>query len=574
MATDLNLLATADSRCIDDGRNDDVPCDHPPTKHLGADFHRLSGYDVDAALQRHLLQIQKLMDDRLTSQYERLETLIRNCVHLESSNPEITAVHLQPMSPVNQGPDGDMQLDISHGTESSYYSMVQTFTAHENLQQSKALAIASAMLGNGRSLDQKRSAIRNRIEQIVLGNHFDIFTNVIIVTNLVFVAVQAEYMTSQTSDDIQSVLVALHYIYIILFTLELCLRIWAEGRKFLGSKRRAWNAFDATIVLFALIEVLMDLISQSGIATATTYIRMLRFVRALRILRAVRVMRAFRGLRILVHTILGTLKSLLWVICFIAIVIYIFCILFTQFLSEYLTPEYVAWQMRDSPDFQEVEKTLRQYFGSLPRSGFTLLKVVCNGIEWDVLAQAVGHTHWLLVLLFVVYIVFIHFSVLNIVTGVFCQNAIETAERDHESMIQNQLSSKEVYVKNLALLFKDIDVEGTGQITLTEFEKHLQDEHVTAYFASLGLEPSDAWTLFKLLDSQNQKAVNIRDFVDGCVRLKGTARSIDVAKLMYENKWIMKQLVELRTIRNSQKDKGGSAAVARRESTPQTRVQE
>eukprot|EP00747_Dinoflagellata_sp_TGD_P076988 gnl/TRDRNA2_/TRDRNA2_159390_c0_seq1.p1 gnl/TRDRNA2_/TRDRNA2_159390_c0~~gnl/TRDRNA2_/TRDRNA2_159390_c0_seq1.p1 ORF type:complete len:157 (+),score=33.10 gnl/TRDRNA2_/TRDRNA2_159390_c0_seq1:2-472(+) len=125
-------------------------------------------------------------------------------------------------------------------------------------------------------------------------------------------------------------------------------------------------------------------------------------------------------------------------------------------------------------------------------------------------------------------------------------------------MIQAQLAAKDSYVKKLSDLFKEIDFEHSGEITLAQFEHMLQVPQVTAYFASLGLEASDAWTLFKLLATQQKDAVELGDFVDGCMRLKGTARSIDVGKLMYENQWIMQTLVELhavvRCIKNSLHD--------------------
>merc|ERR1719428_2832781 len=81
-----------------------------------------------------------------------------------------------------------------------------------------------------------------------------------------------------------------------------------------------------------------------------------------------------------------------------------------------------------------------------------------------------------------------------------------------------------------------------GTLTLAEFEKHLQDDDVRAYFASLELEVSDAWTLFKLLDTEGLCEISIEDFVVGCLKLRGQARSIDLAIMMYEHKWMMNRL--------------------------------
>merc|ERR1740121_2840658 len=52
-----------------------------------------------------------------------------------------------------------------------------------------------------------------------------------------------------------------------------------------------------------------------------------------------------------------------------------------------------------------------------------------------------------------------------------------------------------------------------------------------ALLASLDLEISDVDAFFNLLDYDGNGAVDIDEFTLGCMRLKGTARSLDVARL-------------------------------------------
>merc|ERR1711972_113952 len=52
----------------------------------------------------------------------------------------------------------------------------------------------------------------------------------------------------------------------------------------------------------------------------------------------------------------------------------------------------------------------------------------------------------------------------------------------------------------------------------------------------LELETSEAEGLFHLLDVDESGEVGIEEFIMGCMRLKGTAKSIDLATLLYENK--------------------------------------
>merc|ERR1712110_97822 len=89
------------------------------------------------------------------------------------------------------------------------------------------------------------------------------------------------------------------------------------------------------------------------------------------------------------------------------------------------------------------------------------------------------------------------------------------------------------------------DTTGDGAISLAEFEMHLRDPHMQALLQTFDIENADAWTLFKLLDTDGGGAVDVTEFVDGCIRLKGQAKSIQMAQLMYHHKWIMDKLVEL-----------------------------
>jgi len=64
---------------------------------------------------------------------------------------------------------------------------------------------------------------------------------------------------------------------------------------------------------------------------------------------------------------------------------------------------------------------------------------------------------------------------------------------------------------------------------------------VLAHLHSMGLETVEARGLFKLLDLDNSNSVNIDELISGCLRLKGQARAVDVATIIYENKRMMNQ---------------------------------
>ena len=54
------------------------------------------------------------------------------------------------------------------------------------------------------------------------------------------------------------------------------------------------------------------------------------------------------------------------------------------------------------------------------------------------------------------------------------------------------------------------------------------------------MEVWDAWSFFKLLDLDSGGAVEIEEFLMGCLRLRGSARAIDIAKLIHDQAWLLK----------------------------------
>merc|ERR1712039_230624 len=104
---------------------------------------------------------------------------------------------------------------------------------------------------------------------------------------------------------------------------------------------------------------------------------------------------------------------------------------------------------------------------------------------------------------------------------------------------------KNIYIASIRRLFAELDTSGDGSITLNEFEDHLSEERMQAFLHTIEIDTADAWTFFKLLDADGGGSVDIDEFVEGCLRLRGNAKSIHVAQMMYENKWIMDKLMEL-----------------------------
>ena len=123
----------------------------------------------------------------------------------------------------------------------------------------------------------------------------------------------------------------------------------------------------------------------------------------------------------------------------------------------------------------------------------------------------------------------------QVMTGVFCNSAIKAAERDHEMVIHSLLQSRKEFKDLVSNLFQKIDDLGLGMITISEFERHFNDDSVRAFFESLEMGAVDAWTLFASLDADGDNVISLNDFTERCIQLHGPARSVDLYALTQQN---------------------------------------
>merc|ERR1719245_2958388 len=89
----------------------------------------------------------------------------------------------------------------------------------------------------------------------------------------------------------------------------------------------------------------------------------------------------------------------------------------------------------------------------------------------------------------------------------------------------------EALLKVAASLFARHGRDGRADLSLEEcaqmLESHLMDEYCKAN----NIDIHDVGVVFQLLDENSCGSVKLSEFMDGCLRLPGTAKSADVAKV-------------------------------------------
>jgi len=332
-------------------------------------------------------------------------------------------------------------------------------------------------------------------------------------------------------------------LFCAVFTLELILRLCGDGSRFLYHMGiRTMNIFDAVLVAISLIQLAFENASSDVQAPNTSIGKVMRLFRMARIMRIARLARFFVELRVMVVMILLSLRSLFWLGVLLSAMMYLLAICFTQGFSDY-------WY---NPSFKSKNPVVQRHYGSLSRSIYSLFKSMSGGQSWGELSDALMEVDAIMPILFLMYIFFTIFSVLNIVTGVFVEGAIENAKQERDMAVERGRKEREAYCVQVRRLLEEIDQDNSGTITMKELEMCLQSETMKAYFAALDISIGETQQLFALLDQDQSGTVEVDEFVEGCFKLKGEAKSIDIHMLLLDNRSITRRILELTALTEQQ----------------------
>jgi len=188
--------------------------------------------------------------------------------------------------------------------------------------------------------------------------------------------------------------------------------------------------------------------------------------------------------------------------------------------------------------------SLIEYYGTVTSTMMTLFMAISGGMDWgDLVKPLLEISRWYYAV-YVFFLLFVLFGIMNILTAIFCESANQIAFIDRDLVIQEELDNDESTVNELRRLLQEFDVDESRTLTSDEFDQLMKDKRTLVHFRTLGLHLNEANGLFTLLDRSQSGEVPIDEFVNTLMRLKGNSQAIDLATIMYENKRITSQMMQ------------------------------
>jgi len=386
----------------------------------------------------------------------------------------------------------------------------------------------------------------------------------IIVVNTVFIGVEIQLSTTHhletalhregnwkappaTYDD--TLFLLTEKVFLVWMIFEVLVNGYAQKRDFWCGKECRWNAFDLLVIALSICLQVLQFASAG-------FLRVARLARLGKILRAFRVFKFLRGLRSMMISITGSIVQLFSAMFIMCIFMYTVALIIMQGMASETESGGIlegainasATKPSSMPMFgafsddDTIVQQVYLLYGNIQRTMMTLFMTISGGLEWRQAALPMSKLGWVYGVLWMAYIAFMIFGMLNVLTGIFVDAAFQAMTNDRDNIIQTQLEEKHSLINMIRGIFEDSDVDGSGQVTFLEFQKLLDNPDMVAYLEAMGIDSTEAQGLFRLLDDDGSGVVSIEEFITGFLRLKGSAKAVDMVMLLYENRKISKKL--------------------------------
>lgn len=357
--------------------------------------------------------------------------------------------------------------------------------------------------------------------RVVETQHFETVVIIVICLNAGFICYETDWKARHLHSDTSGTWLVFEYIFLLAFVIELVMRLGAYHYQFFrwrlndGRKNAllGWNIIDFVVVT---LQVIQHIGTARGRQANGGFLSLGRLFRLARIVRLLKVFRFIRDLRMIVYSIARSFLIFVW--SFVALM------MMTFMFSCYFTEVVLHRRQQDPPPANDEE--LEHFFGSMPQTMLSLFQAITGGMDWADLTTELSNIGTILgIIPLVGYVSFSTLAMMNVITGVFLETAMERARDEKEIFLARHARG----------IFEKADRNKNGMITWQDFEIAIKNhKHMQNFFQAIDIDHSEAKNLFDLLDLSGDGNISAEEFLNGCLKVRGPAKSLDLLVLSRE----------------------------------------
>jgi len=351
-----------------------------------------------------------------------------------------------------------------------------------------------------------------------------------------------------------------------IFIMEIGVKVSVFGLDdtFRGPQSR-WNLFDCGIVALCVVDFVYTSSikspqrsvgtqkSDSKLGGSFSLFRMFRLARMVRMLRVLRIP-VCKELWMMINGMVGGLRTLGWACVILTIPVYMLGMLLSQTLG--------VQERLETLQAAEQDKNVDS-FNSVPMAMFTVVRCMtseCTDFKGRPLILEMVNKHgWVLGFLYVLFILLTMLGLFNLITAIFVENAVAAAKFNEAIQTKRRQRSREALtakVRQLIQIFWEAQHDMLDrprrsgsmeslrknfsmhqctdmQVTLELYEKVITLTSVQNILEDLEIAEDDYFDLFDILDTDGNGSLDVKEIVEGMLRLRGNARRSDVVGVGY-----------------------------------------
>merc|ERR1719456_1218312 len=257
----------------------------------------------------------------------------------------------------------------------------------------------------------------------------------------------------------------------------------------------------------------------------------------LRLLRVIRTFRSLKELRLVMQGLMGSMIMLSWTVIILVVFLYVSAVFTTSTIGR-------------SDDFDTIKMLTNGFdhdalFGSVGKSMFTLLQCVTRDGWTSQVARYVMVHQWYMAFFFMAFGLVSTYGLLNLVVSVIVEQTLTAARSNDNKVRAKEERQKRAELDGLKEIFLLADEDGSGELDVNEFLDALKDDEILWKMRSLDLPIDDAARLFTVIDGEGTRSLTMEEFIDGCTKLKGPARSRDLLAITAQADTLSKKMDDL-----------------------------
>jgi len=381
---------------------------------------------------------------------------------------------------------------------------------------------------------------RSRCRGLIRSAWFEATCAVVICANTVTIGITFQHSIAAaldpdhaTSSLMDSLLSVMTICFLGFYSIEAGFKVVAFGASYFCGPDWHWNIFDSILVGTAWFEIISSLVGMDS-GGGVTFLRVLRLLKMMKMLRVVRVMRFFRELRMMLTSIIGSITTLLWSMLMLSLITFVFGLMFLHAVTDYLN---------ETPAEEIPEETMfliQEYWCSVFQATVTLYMAVTGGSDWEPLAKPIRSSGSMYFLLFLFYIAFSMVAVLNVLTGLFVDTALQVAEGDEQAVAEELTEDDKPFIIKFREHLESLSPGESGGKTFLfeDLSKSYSMPVVRTFCKTLSLDMEAMKKVFKMLNehSSGGGGVQIDEFIRASAKFKGDHQAIEQISLHFDVK--------------------------------------